>query len=651
LDDFQKYIHLSKYARYLDKEKRRETWQETVNRYGSFFWNRLPVDDPVESLKQEFSETLTAIRNHKIMPSMRALMTAGKALDRDNVAGFNCAAVAINHVRCFDEIFYLLMNGCGVGFSVERDYVSQLPVVQDVKTSGKERDLGKLVVVRDSKIGWATGLREVISELYQGRYPTWDLTKVRPAGARLKTFGGRASGPGPLEDLFQYTEGLFGRAMGRQLTTLEVHDLVCKIAESVIVGSVRRAACISLSNLTDDRMRRAKMGEWWMQDSQRALANISTAYSSKPDLESFSKEMRSMHRSKAGERGIVNLEALKDKAESCGREHDGWYILNPCGEAILKSSGGLCNLVECVVRPDDTLETLKKKVQRATILGTLQSTLTDFRYLRSIWKKNAESERLLGVSLTGIMDHDIMSGQWDGKTSAWAFGIPVGYTGCFLEYSLKELKKVAYETNRTWADALGIPRSKQCTLVKPSGTVSKLVDSSSGIHPRMFPYYVQNVRQDVKDPLSDLMISEGVPYKKEPGEKYVFKFPMKSPEGSITQDDMTALDQLELWRIYREHWCDGNPSQTIHYREDEFFKICDWIWTNWDIVGGLSFFPKDDHVYQDPPFQKITKKEYMKLIEEFPKEINWERLKEFEKDDMTVGSQEFACSSGACDLI
>lgn len=639
----KKYIHISKYARYLHKEKRRETWEETVSRYMDFFSGRHPVLHDDNHLV--YNELFQAIENQDVMPSMRAMMTAGKALERDEVSGYNCAAIGINHIRCFDEIFFLLMNGCGVGFSVERQYVEQLPEVSE-DFHGSDT----VIQIRDSKIGWASALRELIGLLYGGRIPTWDATRVRPAGSRLKTFGGRASGPEPLEKLFRYTVGVFQNSKGRKLTSLECHDLCCKIADAVIVGSVRRSACISLSNLTDDRMRRAKMGEWWRTSPHRALANNGTAYSSKPDLDSFSKEMRAMHRSKSGERSIVNLMALKDKAGECGRTEDykGWFILNPCGEAILRATGGLCNLTEVIIRPDDTLEDLKGKVKQAAILGTLQSTLTNFRYLRSCWQRNAEEERLLGVSLTGIMDHLVMSGFSKVSSQKW-FG---SYS---LEDSLRQLKEVARETNKIWADKLGIPASKQLTLVKPSGTVSQLVDSSSGMHPRMFPYYVRNLRQDIKDPLSDLMKAEGVPWVHETDEdgnvhKVIFKFPVKAPEGAITQDSMTAIEQLELWKIYREHWCDGNPSQTIHYKEDEYFAICDWVWRNWDIIGGLAFFPKDDHIYENAPYQQVTKEEYEMSLETFPKEINWDRLPEFELEDSTTAAQEYACAGGACEV-
>ncbi|NOR27629.1 MAG: ribonucleoside-triphosphate reductase [Lutibacter sp.] len=622
MDDYQKYIHISKYARFLDKEKRRETWEETVERYCSFFRNRLQLENI--SFPKEIKES---ILNLEVMPSMRALMTAGKALKRDNIAGYNCSACAINHQRVFDEAFYLLMCGSGFGFSVERQYINKLPTIDEEFFNSDT-----VIVVADSKIGWASSLRELISLLYSGKIPKYDVSKIREAGKRLKTFGGRSSGPLPLKNLFEFTIRLFKNAKGRKLNSIECHDLMCKIADTVIVGSVRRAAMISLSNLSDDRMRRAKNGEWYIADPQRALANNSTAYTEKPDLDSFSKEWRNQYVSKSGERGIVNKVALKIKAEECDRVYDGEYILNPCAEAILRDSGGLCNLTEVVIRSEDTLESLKKKVRIASILGTLQSTLTDFRYLRPIWKKNAEEERLLGVSLTGIMDHHIMSGQ-----------------SFELENWLKELKDIARKINIKWAKKLNINESKQLTLNKPSGTVSQLVNCSSGIHPRMFPYYIRRVRQDIKDPLSKLLIDQGVPYINDSCDKYIFSFYIKSPEKSITLKDLKALDQLDLWKIYRNTWCEGNPSQTIYYTDDEYFAIANWIWNNWDIIGGLSFFPKDDHIYENAPYEEITKEEYEEGIKSFPK-IDWEKMKEYENRDMTISSQTLACSGGNCEL-
>jgi len=882
VEQMSTYIHLSKYARWVEGENRRETWDETVDRFERYWMERLAGNMvlPASHLK-ELEVTLESVRRKNVMPSMRALMTAGKALDRDNAAGFNCAAKSVDHPRVFDELFYLLMCGTGVGYSVERQYINELPeIAEELHPSDTT------IKVRDSKIGWAKGLKELIALLYNGDIPTWDLSAVRPAGARLKTFGGRASGPEPLDRLFKYTVNLFKNAKGRRLNSLECHDLLCKIADTVIVGSVRRSACISLSNLTDDRMRRAKMGDWWNMFPHRALANNSTAYTEKPDLAAFTKEMRGIYQSKAGERGIINKEALREKAESCGREYDGDYLLNPCfhpdtlietvegkvpikditeptyvysmdkdekvcikrasasfvtkrskyvtvtynngesirvttdhkiyvldkgwveagllqagdklqglqryrrgvkysgiklssmkltecqmehrlvwegvngvippdfdvhhvdndgynntisnlecishsshasltryscandhqikckesgrflgtgvkarnivplpaylkanhptnglrvesvvesteevnvyditvegthclvasgiiahncGEAILRDSGGLCNLTEVIVRPDDTLETLKVKVKHATILGTLQSTLTSFRYLRKVWTDNQEEERLLGVSLTGIMDHPVMSGrqQWSNVTQSY---IKKENT---LVDTLKILKQVAKETNEEWSERLGIPSSKQLTLVKPSGTVSQLCGTSSGIHPRYAKYYIRRVTQDIKDPLTQLMMSQGVPYVSAPGEKVIFSFPIKSPDDAVVQADMGTMEQLELWKTYRDHWCEGNPSQTIYYDDTTFLDLQSWIFKNWDSIGGLSFFPVDDNIYENAPYEEVTEEQYEQLCKEFPDDIKWGKLTEIESEDGTMTSTEFACSGGNCEL-
>jgi len=524
---------------------------------------------------------------------------------------------------------------------VERQYIAKLPVVAE---NFYETDT--TLKVQDSKIGWAKALKELIAFLYNGDIPKWDLSAIRPAGARLRTFGGRASGPQPLDSLLDYVVRLFRRAAGRRLTSIEVHDTLCKIADTVIVGSVRRSAMISLSNLTDLRMASAKSGSWWDKNPERSLANNSVAYTEKPDLDSFLREFNSLYQSKAGERGICNKVALRKKAESCGREYDGDYLPNPCFEALLRDSGGFCNLSEVIIRPTDTLEDLKKKVEYATIIGTLQSTLTDFRYLRKIWKDNAEEERLLGVSLTGIMDHPVMSGKTVWKNLA----NKNTHSYYNLSEILTELKQVAAETNKKWAEILDIPVSKQTTLIKPSGTVSQLCNTSSGIHPRFSPFYLRRVTQDRKDPLTDLLISQRVPYVLK-GEKAVFSFPIKSPEGAICARDIGSISQLELWKTYRDYWCDGNPSQTIYYTDDSFLDVQSWVWKNWDSIGGLSFFPLDDTIYdkEAQPYLEITKEEYEKYLSEFP-EINWSILSDFEKEDTTQMQTEYACSGGKCEL-
>jgi len=630
------YIHMSKYAKWIDADACREqSWQVSVGRLVGFWEERFPR--LTDEMAGDWGPSVQSMMDQDVMPSMRTLMTAGPALDRDEAAGFNCAAIGINHMRCFDEVFYLLMCGTGVGFSVERCYTDKLPEVSE-----DFHDTDTTIDVHDSKIGWAKGLKELIALLYNGDVPLWDLSSIRPAGARLKTFGGRASGPDPLDHLFRYTVRLFTRANGRRLTSIECHDLVCQIADTVIVGSVRRSACISLSNLSDSLMARAKRGQWYDTNPERQLANNSVAYTAKPDMGSYLKEMRNIYDSKAGERGIVNKKALAAKASGCGREHNGDYLLNPCGEAILRDSGGLCNLTEVVVRSTDTLDDLKRKVQHATVLGTLQSTLVNFRYLRKVWSDNQRDERLLGVSLTGIMDHPVMSGQ--------VKGMDVGVHD-ELKGWLKELKETARETNIRWADALGIPHSLQLTLVKPSGTVSKLVNSSSGIHCRYAPYYLQRVTQDCKDPLTDMMIYMGIKHAIR-GDKVIFTFPIKSPDGARCAREIGAMEQLELWKVYREHWCEGNPSQTIYYTDKDFLQVQSWVYENWDVIGGLSFFPLDDGIYdkETQPYLEIDEERYLTELEAFPKNLDWGLLNRFEFEDNTTSSQELACGGGGCEL-
>ncbi len=620
--DYQKYIFKSRYARYLEKEDRREEWEETVQRYIDFFTER------AKGLSLE--EVKEAILNYEVMPSMRSLMTAGKALERDNVCGYNCSYVAVDSPRVFDEILYILCCGTGVGFSVERQYVNKLPeVAEDFVNSSSS------IIVEDSKIGWATALRELIALLYAGKIPNVDYSKIRPAGAVLKTMGGRASGPEPLKDLFNFTIALFKKAKGRKLSSVECHDLVCKIADIVVVGGVRRSALISLSNLTDERMRNAKSGAWWENDGQRALANNSVAYTEKPDIGIFMKEWSALYESKSGERGLFNRVAAKKQAISSGRrdpEHE--FGTNPCGEILLRS-GGFCNLSEVVARPDDTLDDLKRKVRIATLIGTLQSTLTNFRYLRAIWKKNAEEERLLGVSITGIMDHPVLNGS-------------KGYTELF-EY-LSVLKEESINANAEYADTLGIERSAAITCVKPSGTVSQLVDAASGIHPRYEPYYIRTVRADVKDPLAIFLQKQGVPCEPDvmkPHVGLVFSFPMKAPEVAVFRNDVTALDQLEHYLIWKEAYCEHNPSITVYVKEEEWLDVGAWVYKNFDRIGGVSFLPHSDHTYKQAPYQQITQEEYEKLSSEFPA-IDWDSFKA--QGDNTTSTRELACVAGVCEL-
>jgi len=624
MNQYQEFIHKSRYARWLPEEGRRERWDETVNRYVDFWKERGQINE--KTALQLFN----AIHNLEVMPSMRCMMTAGEALDKDNVAGFNCSYLHIDSPRSFDELMYVLMCGTGVGFSVERNFITKLPVIAE---SFHETD--STIVVADSKIGWASAFRELIAMLYAGKIPKWDMHKVRPSGARLKTFGGRASGAEPLEDLFNFCVGIFQKASGRKLTSIECHDVVCKIADIVVVGGVRRSALISLSNLSDPRMAKAKSGQWWMDEGQRRLANNSVAYTEKPDFESFLTEMHTMYDSKAGERGIFSrVAAQKIAAKNGRRDSEQDFGTNPCSEIILRSNQ-FCNLSEVVIRAQDDLVSLKKKVEVASIIGTLQATLTDFRYLRNVWKKNTEEEALLGVSLTGICDHYLL-----GKDSP------------DLDKWLEEMKDVAVKTNKEWADKLGINQSAAITCVKPSGTVSQLVDSASGIHPRFSKHYIRRVRSDKKDPLAQYMTAAGFPVEDDVMSKssLVFGFPIKSPESSTTVKQVGAMEQLRVWKKYQDHWCEHKPSITVYYTDSEFLQIAQWIWDNFDSVSGISLLPVSDHVYQQAPYEDITAEKYEELLAAMPVDIKWEDLEHFEKEDNTTGSQELACVGGACEI-
>ena len=632
---YESFIHKSRYARYLWEEGRRETWEETVLRYVNFWKDKGMIND------KEGIEIANAIENLEVMPSMRSLMTAGPALDRDNMAGFNCAYIAVDHIRAFDEILYDLMCGTGVGFSVERQSVSKLP---EVGESFEETDT--IIKVADSKKGWAKAFKELISLLYAGQIPQWDLSKIREKGAPLKTFGGRSSGPDPLDALFSFTVSVFRAAAGRKLNSLECHDIVCKTAEVVVVGGVRRSALISLSNLSDDRMRGAKQGMWWETTGHRALANNSAVYTEQPDFEVFLKEMLALHESKAGERGIFSRLASKTQAARNGRrdiDHD--FGTNPCSEIILRSAQ-VCNLSEVVVRSTDTFEDLNRKVRVAAILGTLQSTLTDFDYVRAVWKRNTEEERLLGVSLTGIMDHAILSGK---ETKGTAFDHPNQPN---LAKTLEKLKQTAVDTNKKWAKKLGIEQSTAITCVKPSGTVSQLVDSASGIHARFSDYYIRRVRNDLKDPVTAFLIEAGVPWEQDVmnPETVVFSFHMKAPDGAVTVDEQTALSQLELWEVYQDSWCEHKPSVTVYYSDDEFLSIGQWIWDKLDKCSGVSLLPRTDHVYQQAPYEAIDRDAYETLCKAMPATLDWSLLDGRENGDNTVGAQTLACVSGQCEI-
>jgi ribonucleoside-triphosphate reductase (thioredoxin) len=634
---YQEFIHKSRYARWLWDENRRENWDETVARYFNFFDEHIKEVTGYTVTPEERKQLEEAVLNLEIMPSMRCLMTAGEALKRENVAGYNCSYVAVDSPRSFDEILYILMNGTGVGFSVESKFVDQLPVVSD-----SFHDTETTILVADSKLGWAKALKELIHLLYAGQVPRWDVSKVRPAGAPLKTFGGRASGPGPLEDLFKFTVATFKRAAGRRLSTLEAHDIVCKIAEIVVVGGVRRSALISLSDLSDDRMRVAKSGDWWKENVQRALANNSFVAKEKPDVGIFMREWLSLYESRSGERGIFSRQASKKQAEKFGRrdpDHD--FGTNPCSEIILRSRE-FCNLTEVVVRADDTPESLKRKVKLATILGTFQSTLINFKYLSKKWQENCAEERLLGVSLTGIMDNEYTNGH-----AAKA-------TGLFnVADMLEGLREEAVKTNKLWAAKLNIPVSAAITCVKPSGTVSQLVDSASGIHARHSPYYIRTVRADKKDPLAVMMKDMGFPVEDDvtkPEHTYVFSFPQKSPDHAVFRKDMSAIEQLELWLTYQRHWCEHKPSVTISVKEEEWPAVGAWVYDHFDEMSGVSFLPFSDHVYRQAPYQDCTKEEYEALLAKMPKNVNWSDLAKYEKRDSTTGSQELACVAGGCEI-
>tara|TARA_R110000822_G_scaffold52235_8_gene135361 strand:+ start:14347 stop:16257 length:1911 start_codon:yes stop_codon:yes gene_type:complete len=627
----QQYIHSSRYARWLPEKGRRETWEETVDRFVDFFDNHLK-ENTKGSIIDVKDSIRDAILNMEVMPSMRSMMTAGPALERENVAGYNCSFVAVDSPRAFDETLYILMNGTGVGFSVETQHVEKLPLVSE-----DFHDTDSTIMVADSKLGWAKALKELVAMLYTGQIPNIDTSNVRPAGATLKVFGGRASGPEPLEETFAAFVKTFSQAAGRRLTSLECHDLMCHIASCVVVGGVRRAALISLSDLTDERMRHAKTGQWYTTEQHRSFSNNSAVYKEKPDIGIFMSEWLSLYNSKSGERGIVNREALKEKAAENGRRDiDYEFGVNPCSEIILRPNG-FCNLSEVVVRESDTLADLERKVEIATIIGTMQSTLTNFKYLRADWKNNAEEERLLGVSLTGIMDNKLTNGNQSN-----------------LAERLSILKEVAIETNLVWSKVFGVPQSTAITTVKPSGTVSVLVDSASGIHSRFSPYYIRTVRADKKDPASQFMIDRGVPVEDDviaPDHNHVFSFPVAAPKGAVVTTDLSAIEQLERWLTYKQHWCEHNPSCTVTVKEHEWVQVGSWVYDHFTELTGVSFLPHTDHIYKQAPFMEIDKKTYLELNKTMPENLDWTELGAYEETDQTVGSQTMACTSGSCEII
>ena len=630
--DYQTFIATSRYARWIDEEGRRETWGETVSRYMKNIVTPLTGED---SYMKDIEEAILGL---EVMPSMRSLMTAGPASSRDNTCMYNCSYLAIDDPKAFDEAMFILLCGTGVGFSVERQFIDSLPEVPTLF------DSETVVAVKDSKEGWAKAFRQVLALLWAGEIPKWDVSKVRPAGARLKTFGGRASGPAPLVDLFNFAVSTFKEAEGRKLSSIECHDLMCKVGEIVVVGGVRRSALISLSNLSDDRMRHAKSGKWWDEPDQniyrfgyRGMANNSVAYSEKPDSMSFMREWMALVESGSGERGIFNRQAAQKQAGKNGRrKSDEEFGTNPCSEIILLS-GQVCNLTEAVIRATDSLDDIERKVRIATILGTIQATYVKFPYLRKMWTTNTSKERLLGVSLTGIMDNPLLTLSNQG-----------------LAETLEHLKQVAVDTNKLWAERLGIPQSAAITCVKPSGTVSQLVDSSSGIHARHSPYYIRTVRGDNKDPLTQFMMDQGIPSEPEaskPDKTTVFSFPVKAPEGAVCTSDMTALHQLEMWLMYQRHWCEHKPSVTINVKKDEWFEVGAFVYENFDEMSGVSFLPFNDHVYQQPPYQDCSKEHYEAILSTMPSSINWAELSDYEMEDTTVSMSTMACTGDSCEIV
>ena len=618
MSNYEDFIHISRYARYLEDENRRETYQDTVDRWWTYMTDKFPSLSKHKDVKK-------AIEQKEVMPSMRTMMAAGPALDRNNIAAYNCSYLAVDDPKAFDEALMVLMCGTGVGYSVEREFVDKLPEVPEKITRTDET-----IVVADSKEGWAKGLRQLISRLYAGEHPTWDLSRIRPFGSRLKTFGGRASGPEPLDNLFRFTTSTFYKAVGRKLSSLECHDVMCAVAAAVVVGGVRRSAMISLSNLSDDRMRHAKMGSWFNENVNRSYANNSIAFSTKPDMGTFLREWTAIYESKSGERGIFNRTAATNKAKEIERDASYTFGTNPCGEISLRSKQ-FCNLSEVVIRPKDTQATIRNKVRIATVIGTYQAALTDFKYISKGWKDNTEEERLLGVSLTGIFDNPIT---YNPEPSF-----------------LSKLRDHAREINKSIAQKLGIPPSTAITTVKPSGTVSQLVNSGSGIHPRYAHHYIRRVRTDMTDPLAEWMRSKGMPYEVDVynNKNCVFSFPISSDKEAVTRNDIGAIEHLRIWLKYRKFWPDHNPSVTIYVGEDEWMDVGTWVWNNWEEVCGIAFLPREDdsHSYVQAPYEDITQQQYEEMMNDLP-DIDYSEYREY--DDNTTSSQEMACTAGVCEI-
>lgn len=630
MNTYETFIAKSRYCRFLEDKNRREHWHETADRYMSFINKQLVTKHGYKMPQELYNELLEAILNREVMPSMRAIMTAGEALDRDNTAGYNCSYLPVDDPKSFDEAMYILLCGTGVGFSVETKYVNKLPEVPEIMF-----DSDTTISVSDSKAGWAKALRQLIALLYSGEIPKWNVSKVRPAGSRLKTFGGRASGPGPLVSLFEFVVTKFKSAKGRKLNSLECHDIMCKIGEVVVVGGVRRSAMISLSDLTDDRMRHAKAGQWWEREGQRALANNSASYNEKPTVGEFMTEWLALYQSYSGERGIFSRAAAKHTVHKNGRrDHNHEFGTNPCSEIILRPYQ-FCNLTEAVARADDTSEDLCRKIRLATILGTFQSTLTDFPYLRSVWKKNTEEERLLGVSITGILDCPLLNDILDSG----------------LTLRLEGLRALAIETNKEFAAQLGIPASAAITCVKPSGTVSQLVDSASGIHARHSAYYIRRVRNDNKDPITNFLKNQGIPNEPDvmkPNDTTIFSFPMKAPKGCVVRDDLDSFTHLKLWLTYQRHWCEHKPSVTVYVKENDWVSVGAWVWEHFDEISGISFLPWDGGSYRQAPYEEITETTYEEFLKEMPESVDWNAF--VETEDNVEGAQQLACSAGVCEI-
>ena len=639
-NDYQNFIALSRYARWLPEKKRRETWEETVARYFDFMEEHLADNTDYKLDTKTRNRLEHAVLNLDIMPSMRALMTAGPALAKNHIAGYNCAYLSVDHPKAFDECLYILMHGTGVGFSVERQHINKLPEIPDELV-----EVDDVIVVQDSKEGWQSAFRKLVTYLYNGEEPKWDFSRIRKKGSRLKTFGGRASGPEPLLDLFNFCTNIFKAAAGRQLTSYECHRIMCKVAEVVVVGGVRRSALISLSNLTDERMRTAKSGQWWSNTPEMALSNNSVCYTEKPDMSIFMKEWNALYESKSGERGIFNREAAKKQVATTGRrdtEHD--FGCNPCSEIILRD-GQFCNLTEVVIRATDNHKDIQNKVKLATILGTFQASLTNIKRLRPKWVSNTEEEALLGVSLTGIMDNSFMNGSngdrgWHNKMSLPDF--------------LMKLRKISVDTNKDWSGKLGISQATATTAIKPSGTVSQLVDSASGIHTRHNDYYFRRVRADSKDPIAQLMEDQGIPCEADvmkPNSVKVFTFPMKAPDGAVLRNDRNAIEQLELWLTYQRYYCEHKPSVTVSVKEHEWMEVGAWVYKHFDEVSGVSFLPHSDHTYQQAPYEDCTKEQYNELAKTMPKSVDWDLISKYELEDTTVGNKTLACTGSVCELV